>query len=193
MGGSGSDDDSPDKSEDRYRSVFTDEDEEYSNLYRKAKNARNKKLAKKREDDDTRDDEANDYLTENKDEKEFFHYLAVPVLEKGTKSNLNEDYFVEDRSNKHYLGFKDEDSDEFVSPGHEAINYKKSYLSMSNLGASVVQDKVEDSSSDEEEAKESTKKKMTLERMTLLIDSDMQKNTIGETLFNSTKLKGLQK
>jgi hypothetical protein len=174
----------------------TDDDEEYSNLYRKAKKAHHQKLIQKRTMDDDTIDQTKDYTVEPSQEKEFFHYLAVPVLRKENQAVRRDGYYDQEETSDHYLGYKKEREEESVEymPNERAagINYKKSYKSMSIVKASIIENRYKDSSSDDEETK-ANDKGMNLEKMNFLLDPTTQKASIGETLFDTTNLKGCQK
>jgi hypothetical protein len=174
----------------------TDDDEEYSNLYRKAKKAHHQKLIQKNTIEEETTDQTKDYTVELSQEKEFFHYLAVPVLRKENEAVRRDGYYNQEETSDHYLGYKKEKGEESVEymPNERTsrINYKKSYKSMSIVKSSIIENRYKDSSSDDEETKVNDKR-IASEKMNFLFDPTTQKASIGETLFDTTNLKGCQK
>lgn len=198
--GSNDSDESPTRPDKNSIPLITDDDEEYSNMYRKAKKAHHQKLIQKSGSQDKERNSLNAEVSSSSSEdedKEFYHYLAVPVLEKQSdrEENSNSDEESITYKPKAKASFiKYEDTTVSNREYEPAINYKKSYLSMSGIGTSIMNQNQSDSDSSEEEQRGKKHKKLKkLTEKTILLDSHIQKESIGETLFESTNLKGYQK
>lgn len=172
----------------------SDEDDEYSSMYRKAKDIHNQKINNptvqsafedtRYEADNTSEDE-NEYK-----EKEFFEFYAVPSLMRVQEGDSEED------TDSQEDGYKDsfiKHSGPLTTTRHlEFAMKKEKHLTGLNddqrFGSHFGGDGSEDSSSsDNSDGEEQLK---TLDKVPNGFNSNLEKEAIGEVLFQSTNLKG---
>lgn len=160
-------------------------------MYREAKKAHHQKLLAESNPmlkEQASDNDSNSSQESDDDKKEFFHFFAIPVLKRdATDTKENDDTWTNNSSVLTH-------NNPVARPQkyHTGINYKKSYLSFSTNKKNGKDSDKDDSSSSSSSSDEKHKKIKDIPQ-NFIFDSALQQETIGETLFESTSLKGCKK
>lgn len=169
----------------------TDDDEEYSNMYREAKKAHHQKLLAESNPmlkEQASDNDSNSSQESDDDKKEFFHFFAIPVLKRDESNTKKKDDSWTNNSSVLTHSNPTAKSQKY----NAGLNYKKSYLSFSTTNRNGNDSDKDDSSSSSSSNDEKHKKMRDIPQ-NIIFDSALQQETIGETLFESTNLKGCKK